>query len=209
MSTLLRLPSLALAAAVALSACAGTVGPTPGASTSCEPSASACASPSRPAAGPTDGSAALGDFGCPARMTTLVAPTNRLTGVAVTARTGYDEVAFSFGPGAAGSGAAPGVIVAPADPPFVEGASGLPLPVDGTHFVELTFRDMVVADETGTPSYAGPQSLTPGTPAVAQVVQAEAFEGVVRWIVGIRDPGCVRVAADPAGDRILLEVRAP
>jgi hypothetical protein len=142
-------------------------------------------------------------------MIALVPPGNRLTGVSVTGGTGFDQVAFEFGPSGAGSGATPGLIVNSVTPPFVEGASGLPLAVAGDRFVELTFRDMIVADEQGSPSLVGPTRLTPDGPAVEEVVQAEAFEGVVRWIIGAREPGCASVTLDTAGLRVLVDVQVP
>lgn len=148
-------------------------------------------------------------FDCPVSTATLVPPSNRLTGVTATAGTGFDRVTLEFGPGAVGGGAPPGLIVQAATPPFVEGASGRPLDVAGGRFVELTFRDMVVADEQGNPTNPGPTRLTLDTAAVLEVVQTEAFEGVVRWIIGTVAPGCARVAVDPTGDRIHVDVRRP
>jgi hypothetical protein len=148
-------------------------------------------------------------FACPPPMIALVPPGNRLTGISVTGETGFDRVAFEFGPSGAGSGARPGLIVNSVTPPFVEGASGLPLAVAGDRFVELTFRDMIVADERGNPSLAGPTRLTADGPAVQEAVQAEAFEGVVRWIIGAMEPGCARVTLDTAGMRVLVDLQVP
>lgn len=205
MSTAVRLVALVLVSALALAACGGGQQASPSASEGCGASATACPTPSTKAGG----SEVPAGFSCPVARTMLVAPSNRLTGVTVTARTGYDEVVFTFGEGAPGSGAVPGAIIDAAEPPFVQGASGLPLAVEGERFVELVFRDMVVADESGAPAYAGAQSIRPVTPAVSEVVQAEAFEGVVRWLIGMREPGCVRITGDPAGGRILVDVAVP
>jgi hypothetical protein len=176
----------------------------------CVPGASPCASPvpstvqtGAGAASPTP----LAGFACPLAATTLPLPSNRLTEVVVTPRDGYDEVAFVLGTSGPGGGLPAQVTVAPATPPFVAGASGQPLAVEGQTFVTLTFREMVVADDAGTPTYAGPAVIRPATSGVQEVVQSEAFEGVVGWIVGSRAPGCSRVHADPAGSRILLDVQ--
>ncbi len=148
-------------------------------------------------------------FSCPVQMMPLVPPGNRLTRVSVDAEEGFDRVTFSFGQGSTGSGARPGAIVRPAEPPFVEGASGLPLAVEGERFIELMFRDMVVADEQGSPTYVGRTPIVPGTPAVQEVVQAEAFEGVAAWLIGVRAPGCARVTNDMSGRRLLIDVQHP
>jgi len=148
-------------------------------------------------------------FGCPVPSLALVPPSNRLTGVTVTVMTGFDRVAFEFGPAAAGSGSAPSLAVAPASPPFVEGASGRPLAVAGERFIALTFRDMVIVDEQGNPSDPGPGRLTGSGPAVREVVRSEAFEGVVSWLIGTAAPGCARVAVDQAAGRVLVDVAHP
>jgi len=148
-------------------------------------------------------------FSCPPPSLTFEAPSNRLTGVGVSSGPGFDEVVFSFGPGGAGSGTSPSLTVAPADPPFVEGASGLPLAVAGQRFIVLIFRDMVVADEQGNPTDPGPARQTPVAPAVREVVRSEAFEGVVSWLIGTAAPGCARVAVDQAAGRVLVDVAHP
>jgi hypothetical protein len=139
----------------------------------------------------------------------FIPPSNRLTSVSVTGEAGFDRVAFELGPSGVGGGATPGLIADPVAPPFVEGASGRPLAVAGDRFIELTFRDMIVADEQGNPTLTGPTRLTPDGSAVVEVVQAEAFEGVVRWIIGAREPGCARVALDTAAKRVLVDVEVP
>jgi hypothetical protein len=195
MSASIRLVAASLLCGVLASACIGSGGPTP------TPPATSDA----PAGSPSPSTA----FACPPVPATLPAPSNRLTGVVVTPREGYDEVAFAFGPAGAGSGVPPTVELAPARPPFVAGASGLPLAVDGQSFVTLTFRDMVVADAAGTPTDAGPAAIRPSTTGVREVVRSEAFEGVVRWIVGSSAPGCVRLTADPGSSRLLLDIQHP
>lgn len=180
----IHLASLALAGAVAVGGCG---------------SDSTAPAPSVPEA----------TFACSAATLTLVPPSNRLTGVLVSTDDGFDRIAFTFGPSGAAGGASPGLIVGPAEPPFVEGASGLPLEVAGERFLGLRFRDTIVADEQGAATYAGPREIRPGTPAVEEVALAEAFEGHLDWIVGMSAPGCVRVTVEPAGGRLLIDVQHP
>jgi len=191
-----RTAAAIMATAVAISACVTVDSPLP-ASPPPSPSASASAEDSGP------------PFSCPARTASLTPPSNTLIGVTVAAEAGFDRITFTFGSPVAASGTPPGAIMQPADPPFVEGASGLPLPVEGDRFVVLTFRDMVIADENGQPSYAGPSEIRPGTPAVREVVLGEAFEGIVTWIVGMAAPGCLRTLGDTDGSTLSIEVRHP
>ncbi len=182
-----RVVSAIAAIAVAVAGCTTVASPSP------SPSANASGLP----------------FSCSAQMEFLRPPSNTLIGVTVAAEAGFDRITFIFGSPVTASSNPPGAIMQPAEPPFVEGASGLPLTVEGDRFVVLTFRDMVVADENGQPSYAGPPDIRPGTPAVREVVLAEAFEGIVTWIVGIAAPGCVRAVSDTEGSRLSIEVRHP
>ncbi len=210
----LRLVVASLLTTAIASACSGGAGTAtappsssgaPASGSPAAPSATASAGdPSATSAAPASPSTA---FACPVVPVALAAPTNRLTDVVVTPRDGYDEVAFVFGPAGSGSGVVARATVESVSPPFTAGASGLPLVVDGDSFVALTLRDMVVADDGGSPTYAGPTVLRPSAGAVAEVVQAEAFEGVVRWIVGAHGTVCARVRAEDAGSRIILDLR--
>ncbi len=109
----------------------------------------------------------------------------------------------------------PAPLVAPtgelreARPPFVHGASGLPLDVDGERFVSIVFRDMILADEQGNPTYDGPTDLRQTGPAIRHLVLSEAFEGVVSWIVGLRGPGCLRVGRDATTSTVRIDVASP
>ncbi len=141
-----------------------------------------------------------------------VLPSDRLVGVEASGGLGFDRITFRF---ASPEASSPTPLVLPtgelraARPPFVEGASGLPLEVDGDRFLSIVLRNMVVADEAGRPTYDGPPELRPGGSTVRHVVLSEAFEGVVSWIVGLRGSGCVRVGRDPASPAIWIDVASP
>ncbi len=199
----------ALLVALPLAACAAppaSTSPGTSAATSASASAAVAASAAVVSASP---SVTPGRFDCPVASTTVVPPSNRLEGVTVSATAGYDEVAFTFAPSGTGSGAAPSMTVESAVPPFVRGASGLPLAVAGQSFIRLTFREMIVADQSGSPTLTSPTDVLAAGPAVREAVESEAFEGVVSWIVGSAGPGCARVTVDAAGARVLLDVRTP
>ncbi|MFM2106096.1 MAG: hypothetical protein RL338_1128 [Chloroflexota bacterium] len=188
-----RIAAAIAAGALALAACGG--GPTPA------PTSPATASPA-----PTATEAA---YACPVERATLEVPSNRLVAVEVVPREGRDAVVFTFGPSGEGSGATPTVEIATAEPPFVKAPSGFPLEVAGDAYIRLTFRETIVYDESGTGTLGTPNELAPLGAAVREVVEAEAFEGVADWLVGVAGDGCARVAVDPDAGTLVLEVRAP
>ena len=101
----------------------------------------------------------------------------------LTARSGYDQLVFTFGRSGSGSGMTPTVQIRTAKPPFMRSPSGLPLTVAGTAFLRLTFRETIVAGEDGTPTYTGPQKIaSSGTAIVRELVQRapEGFSGLHR-----------------------------
>lgn len=177
----------------------------PSATPTVGPSASASTAPS--ASGPTPSPTVA--FACPIAPVTLQVPSNRLVAVAVTSRDGWDEVRFTFGPDGQGSAAGPTVEIRPDSPPFVKAPSGFPLEVAGDAFIRLTFRDTIIANESGSPTLGTATTLTPNGAAVREVVEAEAFEGVADWIVGVSGAGCARVAVDTLADTMTLEVGRP
>jgi hypothetical protein len=194
--------ALAACLAAGLAACAGgSATPSPAGATTPPPTGPATASPSSEPA-----------FACVMPVVVGVLPGDRLVGVEVSTEAGFDRIAFRFAPSAPGS-AAP--LVAPtgelreARPPFVQGASGLPLDVNGDRFVSIVFRDMILGDDQGDPTYDGPTDLRPSGPAIRHVVLSEAFEGVVSWIVGLSEAGCLRVGRDATTATIRIDVASP
>lgn len=200
--------ALALGLAVWLVACGG---PSTAPSAPAAPSPAATPASSAPAA-PSPTTTPEAAFACVMPVVAGALPSDRLVGVEASGGLGFDRITFRFAPSEPSS---PTPLVPAtgelreARPPFVQGASGLPLDVDGERFVSIVFRDMVVADEEGRPTYDGPAELRPGGSAIRHVVLSEAFEGVVSWIVGLRGPGCVRVAPDPASPAIWIDVASP
>lgn len=66
----------------------------------------------------------------------------------------------------------------------MQGGSGQPVEVAGTHFVEFHLDGMLIADEVGGALYQGETSLKPNMVALAQVEMTEAFEGVYNFVIG-------------------------
>jgi hypothetical protein len=93
-------------------------------------------------------------------------------------------VVFTFAPLV---GEAPGVRVTIVDPPFTLAGSGAGVTVAGQRFYKVSFEPASTFDFTsGHPSYPGPSSIVPvGTAHVRELVETDAFEGVVTWIIGV------------------------
>jgi hypothetical protein len=95
-----------------------------------------------------------------------------------------DVVAFTF---RSSSAHAPGVRVSMVNPPFTQAGSGERVTVAGETFFAVRFEPASAFDvESGQPSYTGPKSIVGSGSQVRAVVNTEAFEGVVTWIVGVR-----------------------
>jgi hypothetical protein len=168
---------------------------------------------SAPTAAPTASSApttSSSPAACVTGIAAGIAPSDRLTGVAVAPGVGVDKIVFTFGPSTGiPSGTDPTGEVKPTAPPFMQGGSGEPVQVDGHRFVAVTFRGMAIADEQGNPSYTGPSDIKPNALAVRELVLVDNFEGVVTWLVGVDGPGCVAVSRLTGPDRIVVAVTQP
>jgi hypothetical protein len=174
------------------------------ASASVEPTPPPTAGPT--VAPPTAGSPAA----CATRINAAIAPSDRLTGVAVEAGIGVDKVVFTFGPSTGiPSGTKPTGELKPTAPPFSLAGSGADVQIAGHRFIAVTFRGMAVADEQGNPSYAGPADIKPNALAVRELRLVDDFEGIVTWIVGVDGPGCVAVSRLTGPDRVVVAVTQP
>jgi hypothetical protein len=112
-----------------------------------------------------------------------------LVGVAVTSRDSGGIVTFQFGPPDPEWPADPPTVeIAAARPPFDRTSSGIPVAVGGERHLRVHFENMKIHDENGVPSYDGPDRIVPESGVIRAVVQEEAFEGVVSWIIGYDGP---------------------
>jgi hypothetical protein len=95
-----------------------------------------------------------------------------------------DEVAFRFRSSVPN---APGVRVSMVHPPFIRAGSGAQVTVAGETFFQVRFEPAATFDiDSGQPTYSGPTSIVGTGTQVRAVVNTDAFEGVVTWIVGVR-----------------------
>jgi hypothetical protein len=95
-----------------------------------------------------------------------------------------DRVTFDFTTEANGK---PKCAVAYAQPPFTMDASGEPVTVAGSAFVQVRCEPAYGYDfETGMTTYTGPKRIPgSGTQHVQEVVQTGDFEAVLTWIIGL------------------------
>ena len=208
-----------LAVLLALGACSSgatavpTVGPSVPAtspSPTVVPTAAGSASPAPSGSSTAAPTTSAGPGACVTGIAAGIAPSDRLTGVAVAPGVGVDKIVFTFGPSTGiPSGTNPTGELKPTAPPFMHGGSGEPVHVDGQRFVAVTFRGQAVADEQGNPSYTGPSEIHPNALAVRELLLVDNFEGVVTWLVGVDGPGCVAVSRLTGPDRIVVAVTQP
>jgi hypothetical protein len=136
----------------------------------------------------------------PARSTR----TALLTAVRVARHEGYDRVVFQF------RTALPGYDIRYATRPVRQDGSGKVVAVQGAYVLRVRMSNALDADlsKPGAPrTYAGAIRISPQTPEIAQVVRTGGFEGVLTWVVGVRDRVDFRVMMlhDPA--RIVVDLR--
>jgi hypothetical protein len=120
----------------------------------------------------------------------------QLTDVRVGARDEGDRIVFAF----AGD-ADPAFDIAPAEPPFVQDASGLPIDVPGRAFLRIHFPFA-----TGMDTYDGPAALAGQGGLLVSLVRTGDFEAVLTWVAGTERPACVRVTTLRAPTRVVLDL---
>jgi hypothetical protein len=108
-----------------------------------------------------------------------------VVGVRVTSQASGGIVSFLLGrPDPDWPAGPPTVEIRAARPPFDRTSSGIPVEVAGQRHLRVHFENMKIYDENGTPSYDGPDRIRPEGGVIRAIVQEEAFEGVVSWIIG-------------------------
>ncbi len=128
-----------------------------------------------------------------------------LTDVRAARHEGLDRVVFQLG------NALPGYDVRYVSRPVHQDGSGTVVPIAGKHVVQIRMENALDADLTqaSAPStYTGPQRFTPGTPEVVELARAGGFEGVLTWVVGLRDRVDFRVTTLTAPPRLVVDFRS-
>jgi hypothetical protein len=165
------------------------------------PSPSPSPSPSTPAATITPPASG----GCPVAEQTGILRSNTLIGLVIGSSALADRIVFQLGDAAPEPTGGTGRLKA-VEPPFAEGASGLPVEVEGTWFVEFHLDGMLIADEAGDPVYRGETSVKPDLLALKHVEMTEAFEGVYNFVIGYDGNGCVGLVDDEAAKTLTITI---
>ena len=161
-----------------------SVEPSPEPSASLEPSPSPTPCPDLPPGGPI--------------------ASDHLTTIELEETATGDVLAFGFG--ATTPGSAPTVRLEVVTPPFVQDPSGLPLEIEGEHFLRIRFDGMWLYDDAGVPTRGTDEPIVGSPPAIVAVARESEYEGVSSWIVGLVGTGCI-VWREMAGGAVLaLEV---
>lgn len=203
--SIVRRPLMAAFALVAGIALAGCVGSSPAPSSaqpsgaasvdagSPDPSAGASASASEP-------TESLPAFACTPVTVTSTVPRASIADVRVGRHDGYDRVVFEFDAGI------PQTVIEAVLPPFFQDASGLPLEVAGSAFLQVTMTGASRVSPDGVVTYDGPTDFEPGFDQLVQLVEGGDFEAVSTWYLGLHGGGCIRVLtlADPS--RLVIDV---
>jgi len=138
----------------------------------------------------------------------VVPATNRqtalLTGVRAARHEGFDRVVFEF------AGAVPGYDVRYVQRPLHQDGSGKVITVAGEYVVQVRMENALDADlsKPSAPlTYTGPMRLSPRTPEIAELARTGGFEGVLTWVVGVRDHVDFRVSTLDGPPRLVVDFR--
>jgi len=124
----------------------------------------------------------------------------QITDVRVAEHDGYDRVVFEFSDGI------PETLIEAVLPPFFEDASGLPLTVNGSAFLQITMDGASKVDPNDVVTYAGPTEFEPGLPQLVHLVEGGDFEAVSTWYLGMDGGGCLRVLTLAGPNRLVIDI---
>ena len=127
-----------------------------------------------------------------------------LRAVRVARHEGYDRIVFEF------ANVLPGYRVGYVQRPVRADGSGEEITVDGAHVMEAVFENALDADlsqESAPRTYTGPDRLRPATPEVVELARVGGFEGLLTWIVGVRDRVEFRVITLATPPRVVIDLR--
>ncbi|MFL5680976.1 MAG: hypothetical protein ACJ77B_10290 [Chloroflexota bacterium] len=199
-----RAATLAVAA-LALVGCSSRAVPAGAAGAAPANGASSPAPVAIPAATAAPASTANADTagGCGISTQSFVPPSDTLLSVSISSGGGSDRIVFHFGP-LSGEPLEPAGSIQTAHPPFTEGQSTNTVDVSGDDFVQIRFEGMLIADKNGHETFSGSTHRNPNLPALRELVETDASEGVVVWIAGYNGGGCVHVAVSEKGGTVTV-----
>jgi hypothetical protein len=127
-----------------------------------------------------------------------------LTRVRVARHEGFDRVVFAF------ANALPGYDVRYVRRPIRQDGSGKVVKVAGSFVARVRMENALDADlsKSSAPlTYLGPMRFSPSTPEVAELARTGGFEGILTWVVGVRDRVDLRVTTLTAPPRVVVDFR--
>jgi len=186
-----RLGAAAVAVAAVLAACGGGDDSKAVSSGKDKPAATSTPSAGGTGSGTTGGTGTTGTAACTlpgaattAQSTAATTPVALLTDLTYAVHDGCDRIVFQFR-----DGDVPGYQVGYKPGPFNKGESDEPLEVQGAAYLVVRFDKAAGVDLTSPnamPTYTGPRTITmTGLTHVDEIVNAEDFEGVLTWVVGL------------------------
>ena len=133
-------------------------------------------------------------------------PSDRLTGMQVLGVPGADIVRFQFSPGSLTPAGPPVGSLDVATPPFTEGASGLPIELEGEQALQVVFRGMSLQNDVGQETYTGEREIRATDPSrsLRHVIVFDESEGQMGWYIGYDGPSCVTLTRE--GDDVLVAI---
>ncbi len=181
------------------SAASAAPSPSPSAAPSAIPAPSSTATPT---AAPTASPAAT-PVACVVPQTGTL-PSDRLTGIKVTAGATSDSLTFRFGNPSLGPAGVPQGSIQAAEPPYTQAGSGATIAVEGDHVLQMRFERMSLSNDAGQETYTGPTEIKPDLQGLRHAVEYDASEGVIGWYVGYNGNGCVTLVT--TGNDVTLTI---
>ena len=212
----LRLRSAASLPALALIVTLGACGETDDGASNASPTATvtttptvtatstATASPPPSAGDPSGVDPLRGASTRPVVVPATNAETVLLTDVRAARHEGFDRVVFEF------AEALPGYDIRYVERPVREDGSGRVVAVKGASVLRVRMEnalDADLSDPSAPRTYHGPNRFSPRTPEVEELVRVGGFEGVLTWVVGVRDQVDFRVFTLDEPARLVVDLR--
>ena len=103
--------------------------------------------------------------------------------------------------------ATPDVTVRPVSPPFTRDPSGLPLAVEGSHFLQVVLQGGTALDADFQPTFEGPFDFALEGGPIVEMKRSGDFEAVSTFIVGLDGPPCARILPPDGTSRVVIQVQ--
>ena len=136
---------------------------------------------------------------------TLMSGQALLTDIRVGTHPGYDRVVLEFVSRGAPTAEASTYEIAPAAPPYLQDASGLPMSISGARVLGIVLRGATAATLDGRSAYAGSRDFVTKFPALDEFKSKGDFEAVSSWLAGLNRSGCVQAQVLASPTRLVLD----